>query len=110
MGRRRSPVFKAGLPLSYRGTGKAADLAAARRARSAPWPFRRSARLAYPWRRRRAAPSLEHSVDEFQDGALIGRRELLDTTQALQEPRGLGWERLAERLHTKPLRNHIGAD
>lgn len=42
---------------------------------------------------------LEHGINELEDGALIGGRELLDALEALQEPRGLGRERLAERLH-----------
>lgn len=50
-----------------------------------------SARLALgARRRRRAAPGIEHGVDELEDGALIGGREFFDALEALEEPGGLG--------------------
>lgn len=49
------------------------------------------------------APRLEHGIDELEDGALVGRGKLLDAAEALEQPRGLGRERLAEGLHAEQL-------
>ena len=62
-----------------------------------------SARLASPWRRHAAAPGFEHGVDELEDGALVGGRQLLDAAEALQEPRGLRRERLTHRPNAEEL-------
>jgi hypothetical protein len=43
-----------------------------------------------------AAAGVEHGVDELEDGALVGGRELLDALETLQQPRSLGREDLAE--------------
>jgi hypothetical protein len=37
-----------------------------------------------------AAAGVDHGVDELEDGALIGGRELFDALEALQEARRLG--------------------
>jgi hypothetical protein len=44
-----------------------------------------SARLASPWRRCATAAGVEHGVEELEDGALVGGRELLDPADALEE-------------------------
>ena len=66
-----------------------------------------SAHLASAWWRRAAAAGFEHGVDELEDGALVGGRELLDAAQALQEPRGLRRQRLAHGPNAEQL---VGGD
>lgn len=66
-----------------------------------------STRLTSPWRRSRAAARLEHGVNELEDAALIGGRQLLDAAEAFQEPRGLRGEHRAHRFHAEQL---VGRD
>jgi len=60
--------------------------------------YRHSAGFAFRARRRRgAAAGIEHGIDELEHSALIGGREFFDALEPLQEPCGLGRERVTHR-------------
>lgn len=64
--------------------------------------MRVSAALAFRLRWGRAPPpSLEHGIDEFEDGALIGGGEPLDALEALEESRGLRRRLLPHGRHAE---------